>query len=513
MKKTSIYFIIYFCSLATLQGQIEQQNFPGSKEINTKRATFNLEELKVRWKKAALENCPGVPCVTNSVPGDVTNIVVTDGLEEGEVIVTFTPPLSDGGSPITEYEVEATEESAGVSSPTISSYSLKSVLIENITITSNDIPLTLAENTNEPVSGFVVSSIIRAKGSKSPITVKGLKVGVSYIFKVIAKNIFGSSPPTSSSKTNKFTPKVFACSAGAASSSPTLIQNTPLTNITHTTKKATGIGTVTGLPSGVTANFSSNVITISGTPTATGTFTYTIPLTGTSCSGVNATGTITVSAACGSVTSVTDVDGNIYKTVAIGTQIWMAENLKVTKYNGGVTAIPDETSGSWSTLTTGARTNYTGATGIPSGQTYVSTYGYLYNWYAVKGIFKTGVIASTDTLNICPLGWHVPTDAEWTTLFTYLGGESVAGGKMKSTSSLWNSFNTGANNSSCFTGLPGGWREENAFYSVSFGSLFWSATEKDSGTAFNLNPNRNNGSANRGNVNKKWGGSVRCLMN
>jgi uncharacterized protein (TIGR02145 family) len=228
---------------------------------------------------------------------------------------------------------------------------------------------------------------------------------------------------------------------------------------------------------------------------------------------VNATGTITVSEACGSVTSVTDVDGNIYKTVAIGTQIWMAENLKVTKYNGGVTAIPDETSGSWSTLTTGARTNYTGATGIPSGQTYVSTYGYLYNWYAVKGIFKTGVIASTDTLNICPLGWHVPTDAEWTTLFTYLGGESVAGGKMKSTSSLWNSFNTGANNSSCFTGLPGGWREENAFYSVSFGSLFWSATEKDSGTAFNLNPNRNNGSANRGNVNKKWGGSVRCLMN
>jgi uncharacterized protein (TIGR02145 family) len=291
-----------------------------------------------------------------------------------------------------------------------------------------------------------------------------------------------------------------ACAAGAASSTPTPTVNTLMTNITHTTTSATGIGTASGLPAGVTATWASNVITISGTPTATGTFTYTIPLTGTSCSGVNATGTITVSAACGSVTSVTDVDGNIYKTVAIGTQIWMAENLKVTKYKDGVTAIPDETSGSWSTLTTGALTNYTGATGIPSGQTYFSTYGYLYNWYAVN-----------NPNGLCPLGWHVPTDVEWTTLFTYLGGESVAGGKMKSTSSLWNSFNTGADNSSCFTGLPGGWREENAFYSVSFGSLFWSATENDSGTAFNLNPNRNNGSANRGNSNKKWGGSVRCL--
>jgi uncharacterized protein (TIGR02145 family) len=524
MKKTSIYFIIYFCSLATLQGQIEQQNFPGSKEINTKRATFNLEELKVRWKKAALENCPGVPCVTNSVPGDVTNIVVTDGLEEGEVIVTFTPPLSDGGSPITEYEVEATEESAGVSSPTISSYSLKSVLIENITITSNDIPLTLAENTNEPVSGFVVSSIIRAKGSKSPITVKGLKVGVSYIFKVIAKNIFGSSPPTSSSKTNKFTPKVFACSAGAASSSPTLIQNTPLTNITHTTKKATGIGTVTGLPSGVTANWSSNVITISGTPTATGTFTYTIPLTGTSCSGVNATGTITVSAACGSVTSVTDVDGNIYKTVAIGTQIWMAENLRVRKYSNG-TDIRFDKSGSstgnvsstWvdnfpsTVLKYGAYTLYAHDS-VTTPSSNLSNYGYLYNWYAVKGIFKTGEIASTDTLKICPSGWHVPTDVEWTTLTNFLGGGSV-GGKMKSTSSLWNSPNEGADNSSCFSALPGGYRSQNGgqFLSIGTSTVFWSATVIDYTYAWNRTLASFGTFVGRQDYRKEVGASVRCL--
>ncbi|MBU6177895.1 MAG: hypothetical protein KGO80_09060, partial [Bacteroidetes bacterium] len=244
-----------------------------------RNALFNLEEIKVRWKKAALENCQGVPCSTLSVPGDVRDVVVTDGLEEGEVIVTFSPPLSDGGSPIIEYEVEVTEEVPAVNSPTISSYTPKNILIENITITSNDTPLTMAEDTNEPVSGFVVSSIIRTKGLKSPITVKGLKKSVSYIFKVFAKNLYGSSP-SSSGKTQKFTLKVFPCVAGSASSSPSLIENTPLTNITHNTTKATGIGTATSLPAGVTAAWSDNVITISGTPTATGPFNYTIPLTG-----------------------------------------------------------------------------------------------------------------------------------------------------------------------------------------------------------------------------------------
>ena len=173
-----------------------------------RNALFNLEEIKVRWKKAALENCQGVPCSTLSVPGDVRDVVVTDGLEEGEVIVTFSPPLSDGGGPIIEYEVEVTEEVPAVNSPTISSYSPKNILIENITITSNDIPLTMAEDTNEPVSGFVVASIIKTKGLKSPITVKGLKINVSYIFKVFAKNLIGSSP-SSSVKTQKFTLKVF----------------------------------------------------------------------------------------------------------------------------------------------------------------------------------------------------------------------------------------------------------------------------------------------------------------
>ena len=492
-----------------------------------RNAFYNLEELKVRWKKAALENCPGVPCVMNTVPGEVTNVVVTDGLEEGEVIVTFTPPISDGGSPITEYEVEATEESVGVNFPTISSYSLKSVLIENITITSNEIPLTLAENTNEPVSGFVVSSIIKGKGLKSPISVKGLKVGVSYIFKVIAKNIFGSSPPPPSSQTNKFMPKVFVCSAGAASSSPTLIQNATLTNITHTTKKATGIGTATGLPSGVTANWSSNMITISGTPTAPGIFNYTIPLMGTSCSSMNATGTITVSApplACGSVTSVT-IDGYSYPTVSIGTQCWTKENLRVRRYSDGTEIRFDKSgtsTGSVSQTWAGTGLNYGAYTlyehdSVATPSSNLSNYGYLYNWYAVKGIFTAGVIASTDTLKICPTGWHVPTDTDWTDLTTYLGGEINTGGKMKSTgdnsvgTGLWSSPNTGANNTSGFSALPGGFRTlVGKFFYIRDYAQFWSATQ-NSDNAWGRNLNTNDGDVFRYSSGKSWGASVRCL--
>jgi uncharacterized protein (TIGR02145 family) len=450
-----------------------------------------------------------------TVPGDIADVVVTDGLEEGEVIVTFSPPLSDGGSPIIEYEVEATEEEVpDVNSPTISSYSPKNILIENITITSNDIPLTMAEDTNEPVSGFVVSSIIRTKGLKSPITVKGLKISVSYIFKVFAKNLIGSSPPPSTGKTQKFTPKVFLCAAGSASSSPSLIQNTPLTDITHKTTKATGIGSTAGLPQGVTAAWSGNTITISGTPAAAGVFNYTIPITGTSCNNVIATGTITVNVAPCPATIT--YNSYTYKTVGIGNQCWMAENLRTRKYNDG-TDIPFDASGGasgngsgqkWSKLTTGAHTLYAhDSTASPSNLT---SYGYLYNWYAVN-----------DSRKLCPSGWNVPTDAEWTILINTLGGNNVAGDKMKSMGTdYWNSTNTGADNSSGFSALPGGYRfgadghpSNGEFKQISLNAFFWSATRgNEKETAFYRRLGSSNGDVYRlQDLYKSVGASIRCL--
>jgi len=142
---------------------------------------------------------------------------------------------------------------------------------------------------------------------------------------------------------------------------------------------------------------------------------------------------VTVTQAANTSNTVTDIDGNVYNIVVIGTQTWMKENLKVTKYKNG-DAIQNVTNNStWSSLTTGAYGDYDNT---PSNST---TYGRLYNWYVVN-----------DSRGVCPTGWHVPTDLEWNTLTTYLGGESVAGGKMKSTTGWYNNGN--GTNTSGFTG-------------------------------------------------------------
>jgi uncharacterized protein (TIGR02145 family) len=178
---------------------------------------------------------------------------------------------------------------------------------------------------------------------------------------------------------------------------------------------------------------------------------------------------------------VTDGDGNLYNTINIGTQCWTKENLKATKYNDGITIIPDETANAgWGMLSTGARTEYVAA-GVTG---YVPTYGYLYNWYAAAGITSTVGIS---TKNICPSGWHVPTDADWTTLIQYLdnmatgslpnsGNQSISAGiKLKATN-LWNSpLNT--NNSSGFSALPGGYRDSGGnFSNIGGHAYFWTTT-------------------------------------
>jgi uncharacterized protein (TIGR02145 family) len=139
---------------------------------------------------------------------------------------------------------------------------------------------------------------------------------------------------------------------------------------------------------------------------------------------------------------VTDVDGNTYNVVIIGTQVWMAENLKTTKYNDGtpIPLVTDNTA--WTNLTTPGYCWYDN-----DSATYAQTYGALYNWYTV------------DAGNLCPAGWHVPTEDESTMLITFLGGEDIAGGKLRETGTThWLSPNTGATNESGFTAVPNGIR-------------------------------------------------------
>ena len=169
----------------------------------------------------------------------------------------------------------------------------------------------------------------------------------------------------------------------------------------------------------------------------------------------------------GPSSTVTDIDGNVYHTVTIGTQVWMVENLKTTKYNDG-TAIPLVTDvTSWSNLTTPGYCWYNN-----DATAYKTTYGALYNWFTVN----TGKLA--------PTGWHVPTDGEWTTLTSYLGGENVAGGKMKSTGTiedgtgLWHDPNIGATNESGFSGVPACGRNcDGRFANIGKDGIWWNASE------------------------------------
>ena len=194
--------------------------------------------------------------------------------------------------------------------------------------------------------------------------------------------------------------------------------------------------------------------------------------------------------------TVTDIDGNIYQTVKIRFQWWMAENLKVTHYRNG-DAIPYVTdSATWGALSTGAYCVY------DNDEDNASTYGYLYNWYAVD-----------DSRNIAPEGWHVATDAEWQTLVVYLGGETVAGGKLKEAGTThWNSPNTGATNESGFSALPGGYRYDSGnYYSLISYASFWTSTESYSSTARFRRLDYNNSEAGPGHMNKGYGFSVRCI--
>ena len=195
--------------------------------------------------------------------------------------------------------------------------------------------------------------------------------------------------------------------------------------------------------------------------------------------------------------TVTDIDGNVYHTVTIGTQVWMVENLKTTHYKNG-TAIPNVTdNGAWAALATGAYCDYGN---MPSNST---TYGRLYNWYAVN----------TSMSLLCPAGWHVPSDAEWTTLINYLGGEAIAGGILKEIGlTHWISPNTSATNETGFTALPGGSRD----YDGTFGQLgsyahWWSYTVSDISKAWNRYLIYNNSAAYRVDYYKHSGFSVRCI--
>lgn len=194
-------------------------------------------------------------------------------------------------------------------------------------------------------------------------------------------------------------------------------------------------------------------------------------------------------------TSVTDIDGNIYPVLKICGKFWMTENLRTTKYNDGGIIPTGLSNTGWAETTIGACAIY--------GDVVANNiiYGKLYNWYAANNI------------KLAPTGWHVASDAEWTSLVECLGGTSVAGGKMKSTSGLWVAPNTGATNSSGFNCLPGGFK---SYLSASYGLLgssanFWGSNQRNLTQGEYLDLRANFASVSLNGANKTFGYSVRCL--
>ncbi|HRH68722.1 MAG TPA: fibrobacter succinogenes major paralogous domain-containing protein [Flavobacteriales bacterium] len=207
---------------------------------------------------------------------------------------------------------------------------------------------------------------------------------------------------------------------------------------------------------------------------------------------------------CSDTPIVTDIDGNAYGTVQIGSQCWMAQNLTTTRYRDGsmIQHVTDDATWVASTASGGVWCNY--LNGLDEG----STYGKLYNWYAVD-----------DTRGVCPQGWHMPSDEEWTQLVDDLGGQTVAGGKLKSTATgnglgQWQAPNPGATNETGFTGLGGGSRGSNAAFAYE-GQLggWWSASE-DAGVptqAWTRQLNCFGANAGRASFGKGDAISVRCI--
>lgn len=200
--------------------------------------------------------------------------------------------------------------------------------------------------------------------------------------------------------------------------------------------------------------------------------------------------------------TLTDIDGNTYTTVTIGTQVWMAGNLKVTRFNDGtdIPLVTEKTA--WSSTSGAAYCWY------DNNINNKDPYGALYNWHAVN------------SGKLCPKGWKVSSESEWKVLVNFLGGESIAGGKLKTTGTieagdgLWYQPNVDATNETGFSIVPGGYRgASGTFFDFGYGGVWWTSTAYPSDLAYYFYINNYNGEVGDSDtgIDKKSGLSVRCL--
>jgi len=349
------------------------------------------------------------------------------------------------------------------------------------TITANQSPLTGYSETNVSAS------------------INGLAIGTTYHFRIIASNSLG----VVNSNDMTFTtlgqaPTVTSLAASSITSISAQLNGTVNPNFLSTSVvfeygTSTSYGnTINASQSPVTGTTSTNVsASITGLAAST---LYHFRIVANNTLGTSNSNDMTFTTLSNS--QIVDIDGNVYNTINIGTQIWMKENLKTTKYRDGTAISYCVDTVGWTLLSDGAYCFW------GNDVSNKNTYGALYNYYSV-----------VSSHNLCPTGWHVPTDNEWSTLETYLGGASTAGGKLKETgTTYWGTPNLGATNESGFTARPGGMRGADGLY-IYIGTYgyWWSSTANLSTDAWNRRLYCNSTDVTRSNDNKKLGASVRCI--
>jgi len=349
-------------------------------------------------------------------------------------------------------------------------------------------------------AGSLVDSVAVA-GTATPFTgsVSTLTAGTTYYVAGFARNAKGTTPGDTLSFTTWAAPTVDTQSASSISATAATLSATftdggsavTATGFKYATNAAlTGATSVAG--SGTTSPFTGSLtgLTASTQYWAVG---YATNAVGTSYGDTITFTTSAPPSACG--TSTVTYDGHNYTTVQIGSQCWFKENLRNDNYNDG-TAIPGSMdNATWTTTTSGAQA-ILDADSVAN----FATYGRLYNWYAVN-----------NAAGLCPTGWHVPTDAEWDSLTTFLGGLSGAGNAMKSTTG-WPSGD-GGTNSSGFSALPGGYRygANGSFANQGSAGYWWSSSP--SGTSASVRYlDSGYSSVFRSNASARGGFSVRCLQ-
>jgi uncharacterized protein (TIGR02145 family) len=451
----------------------------------------------------------------NSVPNAPTSPVATAG--NAQATIAFSVPVANGGTAITGYTVTSSTgvTATGAASPISvtgltngTSYTFTVVatnaagnsVVSTVSnaVTPNSVPnsptspvatagnvqATVAfsvpvANGGTAITGYTVTASpggFTKTGTNSPLIVTGLTNGTSYTFTVVANNAAGNS--VASTVSNAVTPN----SVPNSPTSPVATAGNAQASVAFTVPVANGGTAITGYtvtasPGGFTKTGTTSPLIVTGLTNGIS-YTFTVVATNTMGNSVAST----VSNAVMPLSNAT-----------IGSQVWTTTNLDVTTYRNG-DVIPQVTDGTaWSALTTGAWC-YQGNNSANG-----PVYGKLYNWYAVN-----------DPRGLAPLGWHIPSNAEWTTLTGFLGGDSVAGGKMKETGTThWAGSNTGATNTSGFTALPGGYNN-GTFNSLTTSGFWWSSSESDTSNAKFRVIDYNATFMNGGSTIKAAGFSVRC---